>query len=270
MRTIAQISDLHFGRHSPEIADALLTSLKESRPDLVAISGDFTQRARSVEFAEAKRFLHRIPQPKLVVPGNHDVPLYNVFGRVLTPLAKYRRYVSSLGLPADFFCDEEIAVLGLSTARRFTGKNGRVSVQQITQIGNIFAKVPHQFKVLVTHHPLGFPSNEAAYKLAGRSLLALDVIARAGIHLLLSGHYHRAISGHFDAELDCRSSILILHAGTAISTRTRSGDGNSYNLVHIAGACVSVTVMKWSAGSGFQEMRSRAYVLEQNRWQAAS
>jgi 3',5'-cyclic AMP phosphodiesterase CpdA len=266
MRTIAQISDLHFGRHSPVVAEALLTSLSECRPDLVAVSGDFTQRARTAEFVEAKRFLNRIPQPKLVVPGNHDVPFYNLLGRVLTPFAKYYRYVSSIGLPADFFGDEEIAVLGLNTARRFTGKGGRISVQQVAVIRQVFAQVPHRFKVLVTHHPLGFPSGEAGRELAGRSLLALEAAATAGIHLLLSGHYHRALGGHFEAELGCRNSILILHAGTAISTRIRSPDGNSYNLVSIDGARVSVTVMQWAAAHGFVALRTSSYVFQANRW----
>lgn len=93
MRTIAQMSDLHFGRHDPTVMEDLLTSVNDNRPDLVALSGDFTQRARHAEFAEARRFLDRISQPKLVVPGNHDVPLYNMFARFLAPFAKYDHYV---------------------------------------------------------------------------------------------------------------------------------------------------------------------------------
>jgi hypothetical protein len=119
MRTIAQISDLHFGRHIATVAEGLLASLSEQNPDLVVLSGDFTQRARHAEFAEARRFLERIVQPKLVIPGNHDVPLYNLFRRFMTPFAKYHHYVTPMGLPADLFIDEELAVLGLNTARRF-------------------------------------------------------------------------------------------------------------------------------------------------------
>ena len=112
--------------------------MNDNRPDLVALSGDFTQRARHAEFAEARRFLDRISQPKLVVPGNHDVPLYNMFARFLIPFAKYDHYVSPVGYPASFFHDGEIAILGLNTARSFTRKNGRVSVEQIAQIGARF------------------------------------------------------------------------------------------------------------------------------------
>src|SRR5919112_1053158 len=176
MRTIAQISDLHFGRHLPAAED-LVTSIAEKQPDLVVLSGDFTQRARQTEFAEARRFLERIPQPKLVIPGNHDVPLYDLWSRFLTPFAKYHHYVTPMGLPADLFVDEEIAVLGLNTARRFTRKNGRVSLDQIAQIASVFDEVPPEtFKVLVTHHPLAVPSGEAELELAGRAALALAAI----------------------------------------------------------------------------------------------
>jgi 3',5'-cyclic AMP phosphodiesterase CpdA len=269
MRTIAHISDLHFGRHSPTVADDLIASVIEQQPDLVALSGDFTQRARHGEFAEARRFLGHIPQPKLVVPGNHDVPLYNVLSRFLTPLAKYNHYLSPVGLPAGLFRDEEMAVLGLNTARSFTRKGGRVSLEQIAQIRRAFSEVPQNvFKAVVTHHPLGFPDGQVPLELAGRAVLALEAIRTAGVHLLLSGHHHRALSGDIGPEMNCGGSILILHAGTAISTRIRGGEGNSYNLVRISGARLSVGVMEWSAGRGFHESRSLSYVFEADRWRA--
>ena len=217
MRTIAHMSDLHFGRHDPAIAEDLLTSLEASHPDLVVISGDVTQRARHSEFMAAKRFLDRIHQPKLIVPGNHDVPLYNFLGRMLTPFAKFHHYVAVAGLADGFFCDDEIAVLALNTARRLSGKSGRISLKQIIEIRRAFTQASRSFKVLVTHHPLGFPGSEPARTLAGRSSQALEEIAQAGIHLLLSGHYHRPVSGYLEPEMTGRNSVLIFHAGTAIS-----------------------------------------------------
>lgn len=266
MRTIAQISDLHFGRHHINVAEDLLASVSRNAPDLVAISGDFTQRARHAEFAEAQRFLGRIPQPKLLVPGNHDVPLYNVFDRFLAPFAKYDRYIATAGQPAGFYCDGELAVLGLNTARRLTRKNGRVSLDQIAQIGRVFRETPQGvFKVLVTHHPLAIPSGETPLQLAGRSRLALAAIADVGVHLLLSGHHHRVLSGDL-TEIGGEDSVLILHAGTAISTRIRGLEGNSYNLIDIAGEQVSVRVMEWTAGHGFLESRRVSYVFHERRW----
>lgn len=256
------------GRHRLNLAEDLLTSVNCSRPDLVALSGDFTQRARHAEFAEARRFLDRISQPKLVVPGNHDVPLYNVFDRFLTPFAKYDHYVTPVGQPAGFFRDDELAVLALNTACRFTLKNGRISPDQIAHIRRVFRDVSKDiFKALVTHHPLGIPSGEAPLELAGRSRLALEAIADSGVHLLLSGHHHRTLSGGM-AEIGGRGSILVLHAGTAISTRIRGVEGNNYNLIHIAKERVSVRVMEWMAGHGFHESRIVSYTLQQHGWRS--
>lgn len=267
MRTIAQISDLHFGRHALAVTEALLTSVSSHRPDLVVFSGDFTQRARAVEFAEARHFLDRIPQPKLVVPGNHDVPLYNVLARLLYPFAKYNHYVSTAGHPANFFCDDELAVLGINTARRLTGKNGRISLQQIADIRRTFRDVPRGvFKALVTHHPVGLPSGEGELELAGRSRLALEALAEVGVHLLLSGHHHRALSGDM-THVNGKGALLVVHAGTAISTRTRGIEGNTYNLVTINGEHVLVSVMEWTAGLGFREKHSASHVAYRGKWQ---
>src|SRR5260370_2586859 len=154
MATIAQISDLHFGRHSDAAAEDLLTSLREHNPDLVVLTGDLTQRARSGEFIQARHFLNRIAQPKLAVPGNHDMPLYNLFHRFLTPFAKYHRYISFLGLAGDLFSNQEIAVLGLNTARRFTHHSGRVSTEQTALVRRTFPTVPSVvFTVLPPHRP---------------------------------------------------------------------------------------------------------------------
>ena len=268
MRTLAHISDLHFGRHDPSVAAALLAAIAERRPDLVVISGDLTQRARSAEFAEARQFVERIAQPKVIIPGNHDIPLYNVLRRMLTPTRNYERHISPLGLPAAFFADEEVAVLGLSTVRRLTGKNGRVSHEQMAELRRVFAAAPAgAFKVLATHHPVGAPTGAMAVPLAGRSQLTLRACAEAGVHLLLSGHYHTALSGHGPlAEVALERLILIVHAGTAISTRVRGEEGNSFNLIQVEPERVTVTVMKWSPAQGFAARGAVTYSLEGGRW----
>jgi 3',5'-cyclic AMP phosphodiesterase CpdA len=266
VRTIAHISDLHFGRHDLDVMEHLLASIEKSSPDLVVISGDFTQRARHVEFAEARRFLDRIAAPKLVTPGNHDVPLYNLFNRYLRPFRKYDTYIAPLDQPLSLYQDDELAVLGLNTARRFTRKNGRLSWPQIASIRRALASMPREVtKVIVTHHPLAVPDSADSIELAGRALVALRAIAAAGGHLLLSGHHHRALSGHV-TELSGAGSILIVHAGTAISTRTRGIGGNSYNLIQIAHRQISVRVMQWMNGNGFVEASIASYGFDGNRW----
>ena len=115
MRTLVHLSDLHFGRVDPALLSPLRALVEHLEPDVVVVSGDLTQRARSAQFQQARVFLDSLPGPQIVVPGNHDVPLYNVFSRFLTPLVKYRRHVTDDLSPE--YVDEEIAVLGINTAR---------------------------------------------------------------------------------------------------------------------------------------------------------
>ena len=270
MRAIAHLSDLHFGRHDPGLTEALLASIAEQAPDLVVVSGDLTQPARTHEFAAARSFLDRIHPPKLVIPGNHDVPLFDVLARLRRPFAKFERHIAPAAGKSPYFADDEIAVLGINTARRLTGKNGRVSVEQMAQIRRLLGSQPDRvFKAMATHHPLAIPSGSDPVDLAGRSERALSVIAETGVHLLLSGHYHRSFSGELGAELAANRTVLVVHAGTAISVRRRGGEANAYNLIRIEGDRLSIAVMDSSAQGLFRESRIAHYVLEGGRWRPA-
>ncbi len=262
MRLIAHISDVHFGRHDPGITDALLDQIHQMQPDLVVLSGDLTQRARTNEFVQARHFLDRIGRPLLIVPGNHDIPLYNVVHRFVSPLWKYRRHIPC-GLEGnDWYADDELAVLGINTARSLTFKSGRVSLNQMALIRRAFAHVPEAaWRILVTHHPIAGAHGEPKIELAGRSPLALRAIADAGVHLLLSGHHHRPVSGHANTELLLDNAMLVVHAGTAVSTRTRDEAGNSYNAIRFDGAHAEVETMKWHPNRGFQQARRDKYLL---------
>jgi 3',5'-cyclic AMP phosphodiesterase CpdA len=238
MRTIAHISDLHFGRHDELVAESLLSSIWNMRPDIVVLTGDLTQRGRHRQFAAARAFLEKLPRPVLVIPGNHDVPLYDLVERFLGRLTRYRRYISAELQP--FFMDDEIALLGLNTARSATFTNGRISNQQAAAIRATFSAVPAgRFRMIATHHPLIAEGNAS---IVGRAPMALRAMAAAGVHLVLSGHRHRAYSGDLPVgdRLAARS-FLVVHAGTAISTRLR-GEPNSYNILRIDEGQVSCTV----------------------------
>ena len=136
MRTIAHISDLHFGRTDAVVVAGLREAVVAAQPDLVVVSGDLTQRARRHEFEEARDFLATLPEPQIVVPGNHDVPLYNAFARWLRPLARYRRYIGDE--TQALYTDDEITVLGINTARALTLKNGRINNSQVVRACGIF------------------------------------------------------------------------------------------------------------------------------------
>src|SRR6266550_1861536 len=189
MRTLVHLSDLHFGRVDEQLIKPLISAVTGVNPDLVAVSGDLTQRARSHQFKAARAFLDSLPQPQIVVPGNHDVPLHNVFTRFARPLAKYRRYINEDLRP--FYHDEELAVLGVNTARSLTIKGGRINEEQIDWMQEkLSAANPDSTKVIVTHHPFDLPEGHDERHLVGRARLAMETLADCGADLFLAGHLH--------------------------------------------------------------------------------
>lgn len=264
VRTIAHISDLHFGRHDETAAERLLADISAVRPDLLVITGDLTQRARHRQFAAARAFLDKLPRPVIVIPGNHDVPLYDVVERFVGRLARYRRYICDELQP--FFADDEIALLGLNTARSAAFSNGRISFRQAAAIKSVFAQMPaSRLRILAIHHPLAVPAVAGNLARVGRATLARKAITEAGVGLVLSGHYHRAYSGDLPpSDLVGDGSILFVQAGTAISTRLR-GEPNSYNLLRVEPSTVTCTI-RCFAGKDFEDAETARYALLGGRW----
>lgn len=243
MRTLVHLSDLHFGRVDYSVLEPLVATVTEIEPDVVVISGDLTQRARSQQFKDAREFLDRLPAPQIVVPGNHDVPMHNVYNRFARPLDKYKRYITDDLAP--FYSDEEIAVLGINTARSLTIKDGRINEEQIANIHERLCTFPAEMtKIIVTHHPFDLPegSND---ELVGRAQLAMEAIAECGADILLAGHLHVSHTGESSARYKIAGhSALIVSAGTATSSRVR-GETNSFNVLRIKRPFINVERLSW-------------------------
>jgi 3',5'-cyclic AMP phosphodiesterase CpdA len=240
MRKVLHISDLHFGAADPAKAEALIRIAETLRPDLVVVSGDLTQRARSWQFKLARAFLDRLPKPQLVVPGNHDVPLYNVFDRFINPLEKYERYITDD--PSPFYSDEMMAVAGVNTARSLVIKGGRINNGQVSLICRRMSNAGNVAKVVVTHHPFDVRDQEDENAIVGGAEKAMPAIAQCGADVFLSGHLHR--SNVSDAtrryKLPNGISAVIIQAGTAISNRQR-GEVNSFNILEFESGGLTVT-----------------------------
>ena len=264
MKTIAHLSDLHFGKEVPAVAEALVNDLRDRAPTLTVISGDFTQRARRKQFISARDYLARLPHPQLVVPGNHDVPLFDVLRRFLAPLKRYCRFISADLNPS--FSDDEVLAVGINTARSFTWKNGRISVEQIAALEGRLEDGGLRVKVVVTHHPFIPPPGDVGIDLVGRAVRAITVLDKCNVDLLLAGHLHRGYAGdirtHYPA---ARRAMIAVQAGTAISHRLREGEANAYNLLEVERKLITIEVRAWN-GQAFAPLRHTIYDRADDGW----
>lgn len=232
---IAHISDLHFGRIShPGVVSALIEEVNEAEIDLVALSGDLTQRARHREFQAVRDMLEAFDPPVLVVSGNHDVyPWWNPVRRLSTPLKRYRRYVTDELAPT--FETDTTSVLGLTSAHGATIKSGRIGPSDRAVIRDYFGSTSaDRFKVLVVHHHLTRIRSIGWHGVARQAQKTLDVAADVGVNLILCGHLHVSHIEPLDV-IPGEHRIVIASAGTATSNRWRSPTGpvNFYNVVTI-------------------------------------
>lgn len=263
MKRIAHISDLHFGRIDLKVAEGLLRDLELCRPELVVVTGDITQRAREAQFIRARAFLDRIPASLLVVPGNHDLPLYNAARRLLSPLGQFRRHITDELSPV--YRDGEIAVFGVNTTRRFPVIMGRISDRQIAEIcREVRVLSGHAFKVVVAHHPFLAPPREASWGLVGRAKRALKAFAECGVELVLAGHYHLAYTGFFSPEEAVEGGRVLIVQGATISSRTR-GEPNSYHVIDFGRPDLLLLHRVWD-GTCFREGARETWSRKEGRW----
>ena len=224
---------------------ALTASVAAAKPDLVVVSGDLTQRARRQEFKDARQFLDGLPIPQIVVPGNHDVPLYNVFARALWSLERYKRYIREDLEP--YYADGEIAVAGINTARSLTFKDGRINRDQADRsCARLAESGPGVTRIIVTHHPFDVPDIDGGHGILGRARMAMAKFADHGVDLILSGHLHISRISESAARYEVLGhSLLMIQAGTAASTRRRE-EVNSYNIIRIERPRVSIECFDWN------------------------
>src|SRR4051812_20753441 len=243
-----------------------MEALQKIPADLLAVSGDLTQRARIAQFKEAKAFLNSLPSPQIVVPGNHDLPLDNVLLRIFRPLSRFQRYIARDLAPV--YIDDEIAVLGLNTTRRMLVKNGRVNVEQVSGINKHFGNLHgNQTRIVVTHHPFDLPAGFEIAQRVGRYRMAMDTFEKSGVDIFLAGHLHVTHAGNTEQHEISGHTALVIQAGTATSTRGR-GELNSFNVIRIQGGEVSVEPYTWQpAQQSFSPSTIRCFRRSGLAWQ---
>jgi len=275
MRRIAHLSDLHFGRLDRAVVAALEADLATQAPDLVVVSGDLTQRGRHHEFMEARAFLDRLERPLLVVPGNHDVPAFNLVSRFLKPYRRFTRHISDELFP--LVAADRVAVMGLNTARRAVrhwnwafGSLNRAQLARAAEALGDAVGVDGGLRLVVTHHPLVSPPGHRGRPTLFHADRALGAFARAHVDILLSGHLHRthaALVAVPDPTPGAPARPMVLvQAGSATSTRLRD-EGNGYNVLHLDAHPPGLTVetRAW-AGAGFETTATQAFSRADGRW----
>jgi 3',5'-cyclic AMP phosphodiesterase CpdA len=258
---ITHLSDLHFGHHDEQLAQGLAQDIDAQQPDLVVISGDFTQIGSRVEFEAARAFLDRLHAPLFAVPGNHDVPAVNIVRRFFNPYGYYRRYVMPELEP--FLELDGVAIAGIRTVRRIRPgldwAQGLISRRQLTGLKRRFASAsPEAVKVIVAHHPLLMPEApmQKPMRRVDNADRALEALAELGVRLVLSGHFHLSYVRQLQrpgsikqgvpsgARESAVAPILVAQSASTISTRLR-GEPNAYNLIDIVAGQITVTVREW-------------------------
>ncbi len=270
--TILHASDLHFGKpHRPAAAEALLRLARTVRPDAIVVSGDLTQRAKVREYRAARAFLARLdPTPVVVTAGNHDVPLYRAWERLLAPYRNYRTYIAPrLDTVLDIAGAGDrpgirFVALNSSSPRRAI-VNGRLTGRQLDFAAGAFAGIPRTWKrVLVVHHNLLDTGDDYPIPPLPRAPHILRKAAEWRVDLILAGHIHRTrlAWSHDESARSPRRRVPVVVAGTASSTRGRGREAgrNSVNVLNVRRSGIEVTVYLYSErASRFQRHDSRDF-----------
>lgn len=253
MRSIAHISDLHFGAIDSGALEGLREDLREQHPDLIVISGDITQRARGGEFAQALRFIRTLTAPVLVVPGNHDLePLSRPLRRIYDPLWLYRRFAAHI--PPPQWQDDEIAVTGLDSTRHLRWQSGRLRLQHLHQLEAAFAPLsPDLCRIAFLHHPPAYMTPRS---------YPFTSLATHGLDLVLTGHGHRSKVGLVDNWQ--HHSCILVQAPSACSNRLR-GEANGYAMIFIDMPTIAVEIRSWN-GIKFRPQPAQCFYKVNNRW----
>ncbi len=268
MRKIVHMSDVHFGTADPSIVELVVRKVGDISPDVIVVSGDLTQRAKSVEFKQARAFLDRLPTPQIIVPGNHDVPMHNIFDRFFRPLDKFKKYITADLSPS--YIDEELAIVGVNTARSLTIKGGRINKEQVQHIQSKMCDLSDEMlKIVVTHHPFDLPDGSDEDDIVGRAKKAMPRISDCGGDVFLSGHLHvsniETTAKRY--KLDNGRVALVIQAGTATSVRVR-GEVNSFNLIEFASPSLKVERFEFSsAQAGFMPAEHKFFVQSDKGWE---
>ncbi len=239
---LAHLSDVHFGKIAhPDVVEAIVADVNAAGMDLVVLSGDLTQRARTHQFEAARAMMESFEAPVLAVPGNHDVAAWwdNPFERIFYSASRFARLIEEDVTPC--FASAGLAAFGLNSAHGLTIKGGKIRERHLVEMQKFFEEQPADiFRVLVLHHHLLRLKSLGRHDVARGAEGALKAAAECGVNLILCGHLHNSHVAHVEvvppsiADPDGHS-LVVASAGTATSSRGRGADRevNFYNWITV-------------------------------------
>lgn len=246
---LVQVSDIHFGGENPQAVEAAAAWIVEAAPDLVIAAGDLTLDGKLPEFDAASAWLKRLPQPRIVVPGNHDTPFVGL-GEL------WARFAHGWGRFKGRFGEEDgaawrgpgITVTSLNTARiaqiRWNWSKGAVSPGQIRRVVRELEAAPAgDLKVVVCHHPLMEILGGPMTARVRGGVDAANRFVQAGADVILSGHIHLPF---VTAVPFGDGKTQAVGSGT-LSLRER-GAAPGFNVLDIEPGCVRVAAMAYERG----------------------
>ncbi len=233
MHVILHLSDTHFGTEREHVKDALIELSGELGPDIALFTGDVTQRARAKQFGNASLFLKSLKVDHVIaIPGNHDIPLFNLYQRFFNPYGNFKKTFGKATEPV--FETDWVKVIGVNTTRPCRHKHGEISDSQIENVKNLLLTGNNgQLKIIMVHHPMGVLRKEDSKDiLRGERNKALRIFAEAGADLILGGHIHLPYVMPVNRRQPADpTSPWIIQAGTAVSKRVRWNAENSVNVL---------------------------------------
>lgn len=236
MTTLLQVSDPHFGTEQAPVQQALLDLAHRLHPDVLLMTGDITQRATDAQFRAARAFADRVGAPHLLVlPGNHDIPLFALGARLLSPYGRMQRVFGGDLEPS--LESEDMLLLCLNSTRAWRHKHGELSDAQIASVERRLAKAgPRQVRIVALHHPIAVTRAEDERHRPRRHDTAIRRWAAAGADLILGGHIHLPYTLPLHERRPLSGLLWAVQAGTAVSSRVRRDAGNSVNRLCTLGA----------------------------------
>ncbi len=266
MTRLVHLTDLHFGLHRADLVAPLRDAVLAARPDVIVASGDLSQRARRGQFGAAMAFLRGLGVPFMVIPGNHDVPLYNLVARWLAPLAGYRRGASEDVTPT--LAIGRLRLYGINTADPFQWRGGIARPDEVERVCRAMtAERDDVTNILVAHHPFEEPPTFQRGETRG-ARAAMEQLAAAGLHVILSGHLHHWTVG-LGIDGTAGRSLFQMQTGTALCAREGERD-HGFAVLEVAPDRLAVTPWRIDeARMAFVPQDRQGFARAQGLWRRA-